>query len=693
MAYTKTTWIPDETVVSAALLNHMEDGIAANDAAVTDAVMFSEQELTDDQQAQARSNIGAAAQSDMTTAQTALASLQTAVPNLASVIENTASGAVASFTDGAAAPIKQLTAQVKAAQSFNGYDHPWAPGGGRNLLENNFPSRSTQNYTLARNNDGTFTLNATLTASTVVIFNFSLDNASSPQNDLKKHLLNGTYFLTTNNTRGSISMQVCASNSESSTSDIQILFGNKAGTVTIDDTYKYNWVRIVVGAGTYTNEVIAPVVCLSTETDTSYAPYSNICPITGWTGAEIWDDPKYGGLIEWNQLVKNGNFANGTRDWAGSGATISASDGVLTVTKNENTSAGVGYARQTFTMTVGHKYIFACDYKGIAGKQLTLFTNAGGAGMTPVIPTDSNWHTAMKCVNVIASPTVPCILWLNYATTTGDNVAQFRNVFYVDLTQAFGSTVADYIYSLEQANAGAGVAYFRELFPKDYYDYNAGQSMSVSQVNGDPYRYYSITFPAGAGTVYGGTLTIHEDGSGTLISTHALLTMDGSTIGRKFGSKSGSANYDEYYLSVADGYTFGISGSYVPQADANANGLICSVSPYYDFTSAYRITFTAYISASYGLQLRIRFALGIGYDTLDAANQFLADLYAAGTPVEFCYPLKEATTYELTAEQVSTILGENHVWADTGNVSLTYRADTKLYIDARISEALAQGAN
>jgi hypothetical protein len=48
-----------------------------------------------------------------------------------------------------------------------------------------------------------------------------------------------------------------------------------------------------------------------------------------------------------------------------------------------------------------------------------------------------------------------------------------------DLTQMFGSTIADYIYSLEQGNAGAGVAWFKKLFPKSYYAYNAGELMSV----------------------------------------------------------------------------------------------------------------------------------------------------------------------------------------------------------------------
>ena len=56
--------------------------------------------------------------------------------------------------------------------------------------------------------------------------------------------------------------------------------------------------------------------------------------------------------------------------------------------------------------------------------------------------------------------------------STKDNV--------IDLTQMFGSTIADYIYSLEQANSGAGVAWFKKLFPKPYYAYNAGELMSVN---------------------------------------------------------------------------------------------------------------------------------------------------------------------------------------------------------------------
>lgn len=49
-----------------------------------------------------------------------------------------------------------------------------------------------------------------------------------------------------------------------------------------------------------------------------------------------------------------------------------------------------------------------------------------------------------------------------------------------DLTQMFGSSVADAVYNMEQGNAGTGVKWFKSLFPNDYYAYNAGELISVS---------------------------------------------------------------------------------------------------------------------------------------------------------------------------------------------------------------------
>ena len=51
----------------------------------------------------------------------------------------------------------------------------------------------------------------------------------------------------------------------------------------------------------------------------------------------------------------------------------------------------------------------------------------------------------------------------------------------IDLTAMFGTTIADYIYSLEQATAGSGIAYLRKygFFTKDYIPYTANTLQSV----------------------------------------------------------------------------------------------------------------------------------------------------------------------------------------------------------------------
>lgn len=50
----------------------------------------------------------------------------------------------------------------------------------------------------------------------------------------------------------------------------------------------------------------------------------------------------------------------------------------------------------------------------------------------------------------------------------------------IDLTVMFGSTIADYIYNLEQSTAGSGVAVVRKLLTKDYYPYCAPTLKSVT---------------------------------------------------------------------------------------------------------------------------------------------------------------------------------------------------------------------
>lgn len=65
------------------------------------------------------------------------------------------------------------------------------------------------------------------------------------------------------------------------------------------------------------------------------------------------------------------------------------------------------------------------------------------------------------------------------------------------------------------------------------------------------------------------------------------------------------------------------------------------------------------------------------------------DVYASGTAPttgsQVVYALAEPVEYDLTPTEVNTLLGENNIWADCGDSTVEYRADTKLYVDKKIA--------
>ena len=45
--------------------------------------------------------------------------------------------------------------------------------------------------------------------------------------------------------------------------------------------------------------------------------------------------------------------------------------------------------------------------------------------------------------------------------------------------------------------------------------------------------------------------------------------------------------------------------------------------------------------------------------------------------------------HHLTPNELSTLLGANNIWSDAGEVTAEYRADTTLFIQRKIAEALS----
>lgn len=135
---------------------------------------------------------------------------------------------------------------------------------------------------------------------------------------------------------------------------------------------------------------------------------------------------------------------------------------------------------------------------------------------------------------------------------------------YFDLTAMFGTTIADYIYSLEQATAGAGVAWFKKLFPKDYYAYCQPRLESVrvsAHVMRDADDNIIGNYPLDSTLTLNGILKLSGD---EIYADGDVYGCDGG-VKRRFYYLTGSdfilhntssSGYKTYkYLSVSEGHT------------------------------------------------------------------------------------------------------------------------------------------
>ena len=77
------------------------------------------------------------------------------------------------------------------------------------------------------------------------------------------------------------------------------------------------------------------------------------------------------------------------------------------------------------------------------------------------------------------------------------------------------------------------------------------------------------------------------------------------------------------------------------------------------------------------------------YSTPDTFKVWLAEQYAAGTPVTVVYKLAEPYTIQLTPQQLEALKGTNTIWSDAGETEVTYAADIMMYIDKKIAAIAA----
>lgn len=176
----------------------------------------------------------------------------------------------------------------------------------------------------------------------------------------------------------------------------------------------------------------------------------------------------------------------------------------------------------------------------------------------------------------------------------------------------------------------------------------------------EPYQgqTYPITFPTEAGTIYGGYVDVIN---GELVVDRVIASV--ASVMNKF---EGADGY--YWYSTAT--TLGIP---------NISGLNAEL-------ISDRFVKSIYITATTS-DGKITFYPNNIIRWKERGDLALADYitYLASNPFRLCYELAEPIHYPITAIDIKTLLGQNNLWADTGDVSVEYlMSDVSWYVEKKL---------
>lgn len=179
----------------------------------------------------------------------------------------------------------------------------------------------------------------------------------------------------------------------------------------------------------------------------------------------------------------------------------------------------------------------------------------------------------------------------------------------------------------------------------------------------EPYQgeTYDIAFPTEAGTVYGGTLDVVR---GRLTVDRAMVIIDG--VNKTVRNNGVTSTTSNAWFSGAVGKAYGRI-NFISDRFAAGIGIVPGGMTGRDNS------------------IGIEFMLPVDVpNNSPALNQWFAD-----NPTQLCYELATPITYTLAPQEIRTLLGTNNIWADTGDTTVEYKADTKMYIDKKFAELQA----
>ena len=453
-------------------------------------------------------------------------------------ITGSASGEIATFPDGAdGVPVQSLTAEINAVQNLNGYDKPWVGGSGKNKLECRNAPKTENGLTFTYNN-GWVTVNGTATANTTYRVATSLDIPS------------GNYI-----------MSGCPSGGSATTYYMRMASaGNDIGSgysLTYDSTNPHNIDITVVSGTTCSNVVFKPMIRLATESDATWQPYENICPISGYSSVNVVDSSD-------DNLLRNTVWTDGYRFNSAGG--LLATDGYSAsdwIAVQGGATINLNYSMST--------YVCICEY---SANDFNTFITRTTSGTSVTLASNTTY------IRVSIATDKKTFVCATYGTVTTTTISLGSNIYGGTLDVTNGVLTVDY------AMVDLG-------------------TLPWSYESSNKFFYAIINFA---------------------LNRTDLITEKYVSVGNKT---------DAQMATVAD-------GGFSPATYAS------------------------------GTKTMVKFK--------NTSYTDVASFTASVDGDKLVYPLRESQTVTLTPTQVQTVLGQNNIWADSGSVSVVYRADTQIKI-------------
>lgn len=607
---------------------------------------------------------------------------------------------IASFSTDMRSPLRALTLSIDPVQDLHGYDSPWPAGGGVNLLP--FEEILTNGWTNAQ--DG---VTATYQNGYIQITG---TNSSSSWNNI-------VYFPS-----AWVSNPIVLGPGEYSMAphltirakvDDAVSVSNYSNGIRAQSQVVIIGFYIAVGAGESTGWNTPMMLVKGTTRPTTYAPYSNLCPISGWDEVNLWRTGR--NLLDPTDYLINAdsnyNKSVGTTlVFGSSGASVSGTNPIeIAVTTNWR---GVTFFTEPLkTETTYHlRYRITAPTKGNIKRSL-YWVDEDNKVVEKVsfssgvdLDVDHVYHAAttppadgLRMAFVVVSSTQQTITIYDVGVIVGDweTYAPYTGTTYPITIPALGKNLLNPTY---RSNLTSNVCFYYNttgllLKANTVYTFSVSTASAQNQlveIGGDvlatnygktsiaytPTRdvhvwidvYYAGNYPAPSGgtaavncqlelgstatayepytnTVYGGYIQVGADGSAELVADRAYALLNEPD---KWVAASSTTQDFEYTQLFNDRKLYSTS----------FQGLICSA-------FAVNISAAVYMRWTSSTSKKIGIKNNTSAYTLSDIQQM-----AQGNQIAIVYELATPLHYPLSSIAITTLVGQNAVWGDSGKIEL-----------------------